>query len=412
MQLARSPRMTLTLSGKRVCFVGKLGGMTKRDANQLIRQQGGLLAEWPSDNADVIVIGADEMPLDDGDLLDDEVRRAADAGHVEIISETQLWERLGLFDEDARVRRLYTPAMLAELLQVPVATVRRWHRRGLIIPAKEVHRLPYFDFQEVATAKKLANMLAAGISPSAIEKKLSALSQYVAGVARPLAQLSVIIEGRQILLRQQEGLIDPTGQLRFDFESFERDAADKGPSTSQHATVSFTDAQRQPEQGPSPEQMLIEATEHEDHGQLLIAAEMYRSALAAGGPQASVCFQLAELLYRLGEIAAARERYFMAIELDGEFVEARANLGCVLAEMGDLEMAVAAFQGALALHPDYADVHYQMARTLGELGRDNEADEHWREFLRLSPDSPWAEEARQCLRYSDLAAQSSSDADG
>ena len=390
--------MSATLSGKRICFVGKLGGMTKRDAIQLIRQRGALPAEQPSDGANLVVIGADELPLDgEGDLLDDDVRRAAEQGHIEIITETQLWERLGLLDEEGRARRLYTPAMLAELLQVPVATVRRWHRRGLIIPAKEVHRLPYFDFQEVATARKLANMLAAGISPTSIEKKLSALSQYVAGVSRPLAQLSVIIEGRQILLRQHEGLIDPSGQFRFDFESFERESTDKDSSTSKGATISFTDFRERADNGPSPEEMLIAAAEHEDHGQLLMAADMYRSVMAAGGPQANICFQLAELLYRLGDIAAARERYFMAIELDGEFVEARANLGCILAEMGDLEMAVAAFQGALALHSDYADVHYQMARALGELGRNSAAEEHWREFLRLSPDSPWAEEARRCL---------------
>ena len=72
----------------------------------------------------------------------------------------------------APMSTLYTPAMLAELLRVPVATVRRWHRRGLIMPAKEIHRLPYFDFQEVVNARKLDNMLAAGISPAAIEKKL------------------------------------------------------------------------------------------------------------------------------------------------------------------------------------------------------------------------------------------------
>ncbi len=35
---------------------------------------------------------------------------------------------------------LYTPAMLARLLDVPVAVIRRWHRRGLIAPEIEVAR--------------------------------------------------------------------------------------------------------------------------------------------------------------------------------------------------------------------------------------------------------------------------------
>ncbi|MFM7069752.1 MAG: MerR family transcriptional regulator, partial [Actinomycetes bacterium] len=69
--------------------------------------------------------------------------------------------------------------MLADLLKVSVATIRRWHRRGLILPVREVHRLPYFDFQEVATARRLSELVSAGVSPAAIERKLNDLSRFV-----------------------------------------------------------------------------------------------------------------------------------------------------------------------------------------------------------------------------------------
>ena len=124
---------------------------------------------------------------------------------------------------------------------------------------------------------------------------------------------------------------------------------------------------------------------------------MYRAAMAAGGPTAQTCFQVAELLYRQGDLSAARERYYMAVELDEDFVEARANLGCVLSELGQRDLAVAAFEGALAYHGDYPDVHYHLARALDGLGRREEAENHWRAFLDLAPDSPWADEARQRL---------------
>ena len=101
---------------------------------------------------------------------------------------------------------------LAELLGVPLAVIRRWHRRGLIVPAREVRRLPYFDFQEVAAARRLAELLAAGVSPASIEKKLAAVARYLPDVRRPLAQLSVIIEGKDILLRQGDGQIDRDGR--------------------------------------------------------------------------------------------------------------------------------------------------------------------------------------------------------
>jgi tetratricopeptide (TPR) repeat protein len=136
------------------------------------------------------------------------------------------------------------------------------------------------------------------------------------------------------------------------------------------------------------------AAELEEAGELAEAADMYRAAMAAAGPDPETCFQLAELLYRLGDLTAARERYYMAIELDEDYVEARANLGCVLAETGQWELAVAAFQGALSYHGGYADVHYHLARTLDELGRRDEAEAHWRTFLAMTPDSPWAQQAR------------------
>ena len=87
----------------------------------------------------------------------------------------------------------------------------------------------------------------------------------------------------------------------------------------------------------------------------------------------------------------------MAIELDESFVEARANLGCLLAEQGQSSMAVAALEGALRYHPDYADAHYHLARTLHQLDRRDEALPHWKAFVSLAPDSPWAAEVRLLL---------------
>jgi tetratricopeptide (TPR) repeat protein len=381
------------LEGKRVAFVGKLGGVTRREAQQLVRQEGGTPAARCDASTDLIVVGADVFPLDEDALLAEDVRRAAAESRIEILSETELWQRLGMMENEQFVRRLYTPAMLAELLGVSVSTIRGWHRRGLIVPAREVHRLPYFDFQEVATAQRLAQLLAAGASPHAIEKRLAELSRYVPHVERPLAQLSVIVEGKSILLRQGEGLVEPGGQLRIDFDALEQqphEESQEAPAT----TVSLADYLAEQRDLSSPEEMVSAAVEFEENGFLESAVEMYRAALAIGGPNAEICFRLAELLYRLGDDAAARERYFMTIELNEDFVEARANLGCVLAETGELELAVAAFQGTLSYHHDYPDVHYHLARTLDELQRGDEATRHWHEFLQLAPDSPWASEAR------------------
>ncbi len=295
--------------------------------------------------------------------------------------------------------RLYTPAMLAELLNVPVATIRRWHRRKLIVPHQEVRRLPYFDDPEVATAQRLAHLLHAGVSLANIEKKLADLARVLPGVERPLLQPAVVVQGQSIMVRQGDGLIEAGGQWRFDFESIELPPAASPRLEAQAPPAQAVGVLRSVEDvAVSAEQMRSLAAELEDAGHLSEAADLHRAAMAAAGPDPEGCFQLAELLYRQGDFSGARERYYMAIELDEDYVEARANLGCVLAETGQRELAIAAFEGALRYHPDYADVHYHLACMLDEMGHRRSAEQHWRKFLALAPDSPWAVEAAERLK--------------
>jgi tetratricopeptide (TPR) repeat protein len=393
------------LAGKRVAFVGKLGSLTKRQAKQLVRDQGGLSCDRIEPGVELIVVGADELPFaEHEELLTPEVRRWAAEGKTEIITETQFWQHLGIIDHEQQVRRLYTPAMLAQLLNVPVETIRRWHRRGLIVPEHEIHRLPYFDFQEVATARRLAELVAAGASPKSIEEKLKQLSAIVPDAARPLAQLSVIVEGKELLLRRGDSLVEPRGQRRFDFDASENESdATSEPST---LRMDRPPGIRPINEANSYDDFIRLAAQFEEEGELDAAIEAYRSACMGYGASAEVCFQLADLLYRQGEISAARERYYMAIELDEDFVEARANLGCILAETGDHELAVSAFEGALRFYPDYPDARFHLARTFDRLGKTADAEIHWRKFLETAPNSPWAEEARLRLgEASDDATQ-------
>src|SRR5262245_26283857 len=240
--LTETPR----LAGLRVAIVGRLAGMSKRDAQQLIKQHGGHCAESADPSGGLIVVGDDVSLAADpaaAPLFNDATQSAIEAGTVEVVSENKFWQRLGLVDDEEHVRRLYTPAMLAQLVGVPVAVVRRWHRRGLIRPVREVSRLPYFDFQEVATARQLAELLAAGISPAAIERKLRELARFVPGAQRPLAQLSIIVRGSRLLLRQGDGLVGPGGQLFFDFDAAKHDGhTSTEPSVLHRPTISFAEA--------------------------------------------------------------------------------------------------------------------------------------------------------------------------
>ena len=51
-------------------------------------------------------------------------------------------------------------------------------------------------------------------------------------------------------------------------------------------------------------------------------------------------------------------------------------------------------------------MHYHLARTLDGLGRGDEALAHWRRFLELAPESPWADEVHDRLYDVGLAPES------
>ncbi len=325
---------------------------------------------------------------------------------------------------------LYTPALLAEILGISVRIVRRWHRAGLLRSVTEVMQLPYFDFSQLATARRLSRWMQQGATVQSIERQLQLLRERAGEAAvtelLTLEQLPITAEGKRLVLRNGDQFVEASGQLRFGFETTGDSPANEqlpptipflSKATVQSAVFSarwrLGDTNERDEDAPlgslpaaqrdstqeelSLSQMVDEALAAEDVDDLAGAVDWLRAALAAWGASADVCFQLAELLYRQGDLSGARERYFMALELDPNLVEARANLGCVLAECGQADLAVSAFEGTLQQFADYADVHFHLARALDDTGQTNRAVEHWQRFLELAPASPWAEEAQQRL---------------
>ena len=101
------------VDGKRVALVGRFGGMNQRQAANVLRSYKAIVVDQDADAIDWVVIGADESPIAEPDLLIQRVRDAAAAGETEIMHETELWQRLGLVDVEQSVRRFHTPAMFA-----------------------------------------------------------------------------------------------------------------------------------------------------------------------------------------------------------------------------------------------------------------------------------------------------------
>ncbi len=414
------------LQGERVAFTGTLASMTHRQAHEFVRQHSGTPAAHVSRQLTMLIVGEEGWPLDpDGQPSQklSQVEQLLDDGlQIQIVNESDWLQLLGLDEQMREVHRNYTPAMLSKLLDVPVSRIRAWERAGLIRPVRKVHRLPYFDFQEVTSARRLSELLDAGVARSEIESSLRKLETVVGDVERPLAQLSLLERDTHVVYRDDRGLLHAaTGQRMFEFES---EAAEPPENQADDLSDVFADVEAEdanivpfpdhiafPESGVGEDGVGHDAS-HEtttapewfDRGCQLMAEGRADGAVHAfrmslmdfpGDPEAS--FQLAEALYMQGNAAGALERFYSAVEHERYYVEAWTQIGCLHAELGEFDTALGTFDVALDLHPDFPDAHWHKANVLHQLGRLDDAVDHWDAYLTFDSRGPWAENARQRL---------------
>lgn len=397
--LASSP----ALAGERVAFTGTLASMTHAQAAKLVEKHGGTATEHVSRQTTMLVIGEEGWPLDDDGHISVKLQQAQrwhDAGvELRLVNESDWLLLLGLTERREEIRRLHTPAMLSQLLDVSVHVIRGWERAGLIRPVKKVYRLPYFDFQEVTSARRLSQLLAAGVPRREIEQSLSQLPAVQRGDQRPLEQLEILARNAHVVVRDAHGLLAPgTGQRLFDFEPPEQ-PEDTPPSPAAEAPPLIRLLPHR-DRSPDPTRdcdWFVEGCRRYAEGEFNEAATMLRLGLLQDPHNAEAHFHLAECLYRQDNVAGALERYYVAVEHDREYLEAWTQIGCLHRELGELESALDAFDLALEIHPEYPDAYFQKAETLAELGRLAEAAPYWRRYLGYDSRGPWAELARQRL---------------
>jgi DNA-binding transcriptional MerR regulator len=186
--------------------------MARAEAQRRIEAGGGRVVSSPGPSTDLLVVGAGGPPLgDDGRLTQSlrEARALQELGAaIRIVPEEELLERLGLSKSDG-LGRLYTTEQLARVLGVPARSIRAWVRHGLIQPAQVVRRLAFFEFRQVATARALSRLAAAGVRPAAIRDSLERLGAWLGQGDEALAQLETLEQSRLLVVRTSEGLAEP-----------------------------------------------------------------------------------------------------------------------------------------------------------------------------------------------------------
>ncbi len=392
---------SLPLQGERVSFTGTLGAMTHAQAAELVSEQGGEATDNVSRQTTMLVVGEEGWPLEEDGQPSVKLQQVTEwnteGASIRVVNEADFLHLVGLSERRDEVRRLYTPAMLSRLLDVPVHVIRGWERAGLIRPVQKIYRLPHFDFREVNGARTLSHLLEAGVPRAEIERSLRNLPERWGGGDRPLEQLELLERDRHVVVRDEHGFVTPgNGQRLFDFDGGPReDAAEESSEEEERTSLPFL--QKQQSEHWSARDWFVEGCRQYVDGEVEEAIESFRLSLMTESSNPEVHFHLAECLYRQKHPRAALERYYVAAELDQEYLEAWTQVGCVHRELGQLESALDAFDIALDVHADYADAHYHRAETLFELDRAEEAVGHWQTYLEHDSRGPWADMARQRL---------------
>ncbi|QDT17872.1 tetratricopeptide repeat protein [Alienimonas californiensis] len=397
------------LAGEVVAFTGTLASMTHAAAARLVDDLGGTFTEHLTRGTTLLVVGEEGWPLADDGAPTVKFRHAAEWNRtgeatVRLLAESD-WLRLaGLSsplggDLAAGVRRLYTPAMLSGLLDVTPGRIRSWARDGLIRPVKTVHRLPYFDFAEVARTRTLAKLLAAGVSKADLAAGLSALSEVFGEEAVAAGRLDLLARDGRLLIRDDAGLREPaTGQRVLEFAPDDPhrtgDAPDEPPSP---ALLRLPDPDGGRAARRSAAEWLRLGVERLDADDPAAAEPALRACLAKEPTHPEAHFHLADALFRTGRPDAAAERYRAATEHDPRYLEAWVQLGCVRASGGEHRSAAAAFRTALEIHGDLPEAHFHLAESLHALG-DEGAEPHYRAYLAHDDRGPWAQLARARLK--------------
>ncbi|HTI51234.1 MAG TPA: tetratricopeptide repeat protein, partial [Planctomycetaceae bacterium] len=312
---------------------------------------------------------------------------------IRIVRESDWLAFVGLSDHQQDVERLYTPAMLSQSLGISVHQIRRWERLGLIKPVGRIYRLPYFDFREVAGARRLSELVEAGVPIKEIQAGLDRLQHLLGSVDRPLAQLEILARDQQVLFRDARGRLKTVGgQILFDF-----DGGNTVAPVGEEDVPSILPFAAPDRSQWGAHEWFEEGRRYADAGDLVQAVEAYRLCLMEEHDAPDVHFHLAEVFYRMDSHRAALERYHVAVELDHNYLEAWTQIGCLHGELGELDSAIDAFRIALEIHPDYPDAHLHLAEALHQRKETALAITHWRKYLGFDRRGPWADAARRRL---------------
>jgi DNA-binding transcriptional MerR regulator len=109
------------------------------------------------------------------------------------------------------VSRLYTVAMMADVLGVSQATIRHWRRNKLIRATRSSDSIDWYDYSMLVVAKDLSRLLRSGLSLRELSRKIHLFTE---GDELRVAEVinRVVVDGHRLSLRRDNLLLSAGGR--------------------------------------------------------------------------------------------------------------------------------------------------------------------------------------------------------
>jgi tetratricopeptide (TPR) repeat protein len=266
---------------------------------------------------------------------------------------------------------------LLRILRITARQLSGWQRAGLIAIGDS------FSFFDLLQIKKVRDLRAKRVKSATILASLHAMQARVAGMENPLLEAGSFSIGSRVAFRTEGKALDPIdGQFVMDF----RDSGEVVQTTASFRPIFI---------GKSVADLFAHGVAlEEDPSTAEDAISSYKEVLKLDPDYAPAHINLGTLYYSQSDYDLAEGHYRKAIECDPRYSLAYFDLGNVLDETQRLEEAIAAYKVALLLAPTYADAHYNLALAYERSLLPRLALKHWRAYLKLDGQGPWAVHAR------------------
>ncbi len=266
----------------------------------------------------------------------------------------------------------YSTRDVADLLELPPATIREIARAGILDPTRAPGNRYRFSFQDIIILRTAKELLQGGVKRAQINNALFNLKNRLPS-GRSLTSLRVTGDGGQVVIREDDQVYNPdSGQIHFNFA-----IADLAGTVAPLARQAAEDAEASSQQLTSDDWfdlgVDLEAVSPED------APAAYLRSLELDPRHSDAHVNIGRLLQEAGEYEAAEEHYHLALDAEQGNVLAAFNLGTLFEDMGRIQDAINAYKRASKL----ADAHYNLSRLYELVGEHAEALKHLKTYRGL-----------------------------